>query len=331
MIPGIVASQAVQIDEAEQPGELAGEIVITLTPSADLFVLAEGELIGTSSFAITPSASLAAAVGLSGTSSFTMTPSANLGGMFIPTDLGSALEGWYDFSDTATISATSNLIDSITDKSGNANTLTGTSTSRPGTGVQTLNGYNVATFDGTDDVLSKASPTGLPNQFGGMTLLCLRLYTSGTAGGLIWLRGQGGAHGEVGILGRDGGNMGIWGDNLTNSAGKVALFADSDNTNWHLSSGTHTEPTRVIFHDGTQQNTNSVALGGAQNPDTLLIGHALSVDRLSNRFFPGRMAEVIILSGTDTTNRQKCEGYLMWKYGLQANLPGGHPYASSPP
>ena len=33
----------------------------------------------------------------------------------------------------------------------------------------------------------------------------------------------------------------------------------------------------------------------------------------------------------NTTDRQKVEGYLAWKWGLQANLPGGHPYASAAP
>ena len=32
-----------------------------------------------------------------------------------------------------------------------------------------------------------------------------------------------------------------------------------------------------------------------------------------------------------TTNIQKIEGYLAWKWGLQANLPSNHPYKSAPP
>jgi hypothetical protein len=32
-----------------------------------------------------------------------------------------------------------------------------------------------------------------------------------------------------------------------------------------------------------------------------------------------------------TTNRQLMEGYLAWKWGLQANLPSGHPYKSAAP
>lgn len=33
----------------------------------------------------------------------------------------------------------------------------------------------------------------------------------------------------------------------------------------------------------------------------------------------------------DTSTRQKLEGYLAWKWGLQLSLPDDHPYASSPP
>lgn len=35
--------------------------------------------------------------------------------------------------------------------------------------------------------------------------------------------------------------------------------------------------------------------------------------------------------GLTTLNRQKLEGYLAWKWGLQDSLPGDHPYRNSPP
>jgi len=41
-------------------------------------------------------------------------------------------------------------------------------------------------------------------------------------------------------------------------------------------------------------------------------------------------AEVVVFnSQLSTTSRQQIEGYLAWKWGLQANLPSGHPYAST--
>lgn len=46
----------------------------------------------------------------------------------------------------------------------------------------------------------------------------------------------------------------------------------------------------------------------------------------------GGLYEVMNFTSTLTTSdREKVEGYLAWKYGVQANLPVSHPYKSSPP
>lgn len=48
--------------------------------------------------------------------------------------------------------------------------------------------------------------------------------------------------------------------------------------------------------------------------------------------FNGEIGEIVRCDSTlGTTDRQKLEGYLAWKWGAQATLPGGHPYASAPP
>jgi len=44
------------------------------------------------------------------------------------------------------------------------------------------------------------------------------------------------------------------------------------------------------------------------------------------------IAEVILYNSVLTTLQvQQIEGYLAWKWGLQANLPVGHPYKNAPP
>lgn len=49
-------------------------------------------------------------------------------------------------------------------------------------------------------------------------------------------------------------------------------------------------------------------------------------------YFQGAIAEIIITtSSLSDTDRQKIEGYLACKYGLQANLPGGHTYETACP
>ena len=46
----------------------------------------------------------------------------------------------------------------------------------------------------------------------------------------------------------------------------------------------------------------------------------------------GGLYEIMNFTSTLTlTDRQKVEGYLAWKYGVQTNLPVSHPYFSSPP
>ncbi|MEC7543382.1 MAG: cadherin repeat domain-containing protein, partial [Verrucomicrobiota bacterium] len=45
----------------------------------------------------------------------------------------------------------------------------------------------------------------------------------------------------------------------------------------------------------------------------------------------GKMAEVICLKTSSNSVRQRIEGYLAHKWGIQSDLDGSHPYASSPP
>jgi hypothetical protein len=48
--------------------------------------------------------------------------------------------------------------------------------------------------------------------------------------------------------------------------------------------------------------------------------------------FIGTMHELIILNQLPTTyQRQQVEGYLAWKWGIQANLPANHPFKNAPP
>ena len=44
-----------------------------------------------------------------------------------------------------------------------------------------------------------------------------------------------------------------------------------------------------------------------------------------------KIAEVIVLNSISSTDKQKMEGYLAWKWGINGNLPAGHPYKSAPP
>jgi hypothetical protein len=48
--------------------------------------------------------------------------------------------------------------------------------------------------------------------------------------------------------------------------------------------------------------------------------------------FVGNISEILVYSAMlTTTQRQNIEGYLAWKWGIQASLPAGHPYVSAAP
>ena len=56
------------------------------------------------------------------------------------------------------------------------------------------------------------------------------------------------------------------------------------------------------------------------------------VSRDSSGSFRGLVGEIVIVtSALSTTDRQKLEGYLAWKWGTASTLPAGHPYRSVPP
>jgi hypothetical protein len=49
-------------------------------------------------------------------------------------------------------------------------------------------------------------------------------------------------------------------------------------------------------------------------------------------YWAGSFGDVILTGDYNNTSEiQKAEGYLAWKYSLSSLLPGGHPYASAPP
>jgi hypothetical protein len=87
----------------------------------------------------------------------------------------------------------------------------------------------------------------------------------------------------------------------------------------------------VVAINGTPsnvQNTNAGPLNAGPLP--IIIGASLLGS--SPLSFSSLVGEVLIYNASITTfQRQQVEGYLAWKWGLQANLPASHPFFSAPP
>lgn len=79
-----------------------------------------------------------------------------------------------------------------------------------------------------------------------------------------------------------------------------------------------------LYVNGTQTN-NNVARGGLSLNNTLTWS-------ISAGAFRGFIGEIVTYpSGLSDVDRQRIEGYLAWKWGLQENLPDNQPYKSAPP
>ncbi len=88
------------------------------------------------------------------------------------------------------------------------------------------------------------------------------------------------------------------------------------------------------FTNGTQDATNvTFQTAGNTENRTPQAASLFAISSTSNQLFSGcQISEVLMFNSTlSTTDRQKLEGYLAWKWGTVASLPAGHPYKNSPP
>jgi hypothetical protein len=100
----------------------------------------------------------------------------------------------------------------------------------------------------------------------------------------------------------------------SNSTGNVMAF-QSNTTGWG------------VWRNGTLEGTTNTIV----TPDATNVGYSIGGQYNTQRRMHGVMGELIMVETTDTTTRQKIEGYLAHKWGLQDNLPVGHPYKDVAP
>jgi hypothetical protein len=85
---------------------------------------------------------------------------------------------------------------------------------------------------------------------------------------------------------------------------------------------------QIIYKNGTQQSSQATSLTSGTSP-TLTIGRYTPG---LFEYYEGYVYEMIVYSASlTTTQRQNIEGYLGWKWGLQASLSNAHPYLTINP
>lgn len=251
------------------------------------------------------------------------------GTAWTPANLGSALSLWLDASDSSTITLNGSTVSQWNDKSGNArNASQATAAAQPTYTLNGLNGKPVLTFDGINDNMAvnynyggnAATLYAVAARFSGGNTEQFIFSSYGGTGNLIapmWIKGaatdQWSSYGGAALSFAPGGVI-----VPTNGQGFI-LGIDSSITDVVLNM--YTNGALTAQYPGTVRFSG----GGARN----FIG--AEVDGAS-RFLNGYVTEIVqIESRLSTTDRQRLEGYLAWKWGLEANLPAGHPFRNIPP
>ena len=240
-----------------------------------------------------------------------------------PTEITTAL--WLDAEDTSTITLNGATVSQWADKSGNGRNATqATAANQPG-----YSASNVTFADGSDVLTIGSASTGTfgygTGDFAILAVVNPNARTS-TWGSEILTQHIFGTRADFSFRIIPAGNLIYGGTNATTIATSSTTVA--------LSQRSIAEITRTS--NSFQLYINATNVGSATSSDSIGNGSGSSIGNTfipnSNAFLSGAINEVLVVPTTlSTDNRQKLEGYLAWKWGLQASLPVGHPYKNTPP
>ena len=242
------------------------------------------------------------------------------------------LSMWFDAADRNSITLSGTNVSQWNDKSGKGNNLSAAS-GRPTYTSNAQNNLNVVTYDGTQN-LTTGSITA--NNFAGgtvnlTTFVVFSLSNTNT-----------GTNYSSPFCWANGGSVPRLASTWEGAAGGLEM--DVGNTTFRTSFTSPALATNNTFYfmsywkNGatTQLNVNGSNGASGSGQDTTNYGGSSYEFNVGNGysnsayFMRGNIGEIIFFSTTlNTTNFQKMEGYLAYKWGLQATLPTTHPYYSS--
>jgi hypothetical protein len=222
---------------------------------------------------------------------------------------------WYDASDTDTITQSNGDVSQWDDKSGNDNHATqDTGSAQPVTNSD-FNGNNSLYFDGS----SAWMDTGLAQLTTAVSIFSvLEPESKGTNQNNPYL----GAYASF----SDGG---------CNCQAQTFAAANPTKSVWY---GTLLSQDQTFYNGATDQPVsftkgifNHYASSVSTAGFNYIIGNRADGATTTNNY-KGKIGEIIIVpSVLSTADRQKVEGYLAWKWGLEDDLPSDHQYKNSAP
>jgi hypothetical protein len=200
--------------------------------------------------------------------------------------------------------------------------------------LEASNGKPEIRFDGVDDYLAAASPLiGTTH-----SLFVLFTPTIENEFGTVFGQWKSGENGRFYVIANQesagpisAGRLNVANTTATGGNGTNGLAADvaiSNTPTLITSISTTGSEQWKLFKNGTEWD--SATIPRVYTGVNSAIG---SLNGTGSLFpFDGTVSELISLpSVISTTDRQLLEGYLAWKWGLEASLPAGHPFRNTPP
>lgn len=243
-------------------------------------------------------------------------------------NLWTALEinpgAWYDFTELQNTNhiISNGEIEQWGDKGLGALHISQNTASKRPSISRIYNGLNVADFDPTvtDRSLENSTVSGFP--FQQIDIFYLMKKDTVTGDYLFTTNGSGSSQ----LRGNRDANY-DW-ELVTEDDGQSGVNDNTGDTGVHLLNFRWDGSTLYLFVDGSSKGTPIAQIGTCIVDDYFRIG----ADAFGGNGHDGFIGEIVssIVFHSDEM-RQRLEGYLMHKFGIEANLPGGHPYLNSPP
>jgi hypothetical protein len=262
--------------------------------------------------------------------------------LWTPTQLTSTV--WLDAADAATITLNGSNVSQWRDKSGNNRHASQSTASWQPLFVPTgMNGLPTLQTDG-GDFLSIGLRFGLFQNVSGATIAIVIKYSFGA-----YVTNAFSAFVSTGASFTTT-RFGLTPSSTLNSLATAGRRLDTDSFAVAESSTTRISASGVgiievgnadyanaranHFTNGTQDATNVIFQTAGNTDNTPAQATSLfAINSTQNQLPSGcQISEVLMFNSTlSTTDRQKLEGYLAWKWGVVASLPAGHPYKNSLP
>jgi len=260
----------------------------------------------------------------------TVTPLAAATGTFTPTQIPN-LAAWYDASDATTIALTAKSISTWSDKSGNARTLTQTSTAKMPTYGQNIDGLGAIGF-ANGQFLSTGGVAFSSNVANASTTFVVTNATTTTTAGSVLSAGAPPGVVEPRFELRPFESGVTHFDFNNDTTGRIAATQQYAGPAFWTAAGSTSAKTEYLRKDGNTIGTSSNPGAAETSAYPLVIGGNFNANGGLTYPYSGTIGEILVYDRLLTTaETTSVEGYLACKWGLQNRLPANHPYRAACP